>query len=202
MWETAGASADLARRVGRDEHLDDLVGGPPQQGELVGGQCISNRDEPVSVEQGGGTLDIAGGDHLESGYPVALAESLTKGRDTGVVVGPRPGGTPGIARDEVAVLGGGLDVDITDTGRQTGRIVVRRGRASDRAVVVSVRRDVGVPAEGHLSRPRPAGRSRSGCPRPTRRAAPPSGRSVRGRAVPERSRDAVRLAAEHGRPLA
>ena len=81
---------------------------------LLGPQSVSDRYEPVSMEDRRRPFDIAALDDLEALDSVAFPESLAQRDHIGIVIAAGPADASGVARHQVAVLGSGLDVDLTD----------------------------------------------------------------------------------------
>ncbi|MYJ99515.1 MAG: hypothetical protein F4028_11060 [Acidimicrobiaceae bacterium] len=82
--------------------------------ELLGLQSVGHGDEPVSMEDGCRSFDIIGRNDLKVLDTVALPESPAQCDHVGIVIAASPVGASGIAFDEVAVLGGRFDIDLTD----------------------------------------------------------------------------------------
>ena len=114
VGETSGPAADGTFGVGLEQGGRDFVRASSELFELLGLQSVSHGDEPVTMEDRRRSFDIAAVDDLEALDTVAFPESLPQRDHVGIVKGASPGGASGIAFHEVAVLGGRLDVDLTD----------------------------------------------------------------------------------------
>ena len=114
VGETSGPAADGSFGVGLEQGGGDFVHASTELFELLGLQSVSHGDEPVTMEDRRRSLDIAAVDDLEALDTVTLPESFPQRDHVGILKGASPGGASGIAFHEVAVLGGRLDVDLTD----------------------------------------------------------------------------------------